>query len=60
MMEIKPAKKEKLFKNIQMFMLKALLKESIDDGLSENEKLSKYIKKYSESFRSLWLENEDS
>jgi hypothetical protein len=40
-------------------MLKALLKESEDDGRSENEKLSKYIKKYSESFRDLWIDNED-
>ncbi len=59
MMEIKPVKKKKLFKNIQIFMLKALLKESEDDGRSENEKLSKYIKKYSESFRDLWIDNED-
>ncbi len=57
-METKPVKQPVLFNKVQIFLLEALLIESNSD-MSENEKLSAYINKYAESFRALWLENED-
>jgi len=58
-MMIKPVKQEALFRQMQLFMLDTLLKESENNNLTKNEKLSEYIKNYSESFRDLWLKYED-
>lgn len=58
MMETKPVKQPILFNKVQVFLLETLLIESNSD-MSDNEKLAEYIKKYSASFRALWLESED-
>jgi len=58
-MEIKPVKKPILYNKIQIYMLECLLNENKDINISENEKLLEYIKKYSKSFRDLWLKYEN-